>query len=146
MISFKQFLTEIFNGSNIEVWKTIYPSDPILVEFSIRGEKFTVAIIKRIAGNIHGDQNLTYTIAFDRDGRLNLVGNYDTKTAIRVYSTVIDIIKTKLKPIMNTGDEIDFQSFDSRTNKVYERFSKIAAREMNGTYKKNGNTFRITKL
>lgn len=145
MISFKQYLAEIFNGTNIEPWKVIHPSDPILVEFFIKGEKFTVAINRRIVGSIHGDQNLTYTIAFDRDGRLDLVGNYDTKTAIRVYSTVIDIIKSKLKPLMNTGDEIDFQAFDARTNKVYERFAKMAAKEVNGTYRKNGNSFRIIK-
>src|SRR5690606_36998678 len=108
--------------------------DPLLASFEVKDyENYFVAINQRTnPGNV-----IEYNVAFsrgvsgaNRDRAMGIAGEFDTKIALRVYNTVIDILRTKLKPYMNTGDSIVFESYDPRTAKLYSKFSQMIAKEI----------------
>lgn len=149
MINFKTFITELFQGSNIFKWTLENARDPLLASFEVKDyENYFVAINQRTnPGNV-----IEYNVAFsrgvagaNRDRAMGISGEFDTKTALRVYNTVIDILRTKLKPYMNTGDSIVFESYDPRTAKLYSKFSQMIAKEIGGKVARSGNTFTVYK-
>lgn len=145
LIRFKDFLTELFEGSKIAKWKVVNPHDPFLASFSIGNVDYLISINQ----TTYGSKNPTYySISFGRDNVpasevLKLAGNYNLKDTLLIYNTIIDVVRTKLKPLLKTGDEIHFEAADFKMLAVYNRFSKMIAKEISGNNIRIG---RIVKL
>lgn len=146
MITFKQYLQEIFEGNSIYRWSIHNNDDPLICEFfTDKGEKIWVTIYKRNGSN----KTTMYDISFGRMGgasmtdTMDLTGTNDTKSAIKVYNTVIDIIKTKLAPHVKSGDQISYEAYNARTIPVYTKFAKMIVKQTGGKLYHGNGTFRI---
>ena len=84
LIRYKDFLTELFEGSKIAKWKVVNLHDPFLASFSIGNADYLISINQ----TTHGSKNSTYySISFGRDNVpasevLKLAGKYNLKGAV----------------------------------------------------------------
>lgn len=144
IISFKQFLSEIFDGSNIAKWTVINQVDPLLVSFKVKDNDYMAAINR----SAYWDHNV-YNITFGRDKvaageTMRLISQYQISDALKVYNTIINVMRIKVSPYLKERDEITFESYDPRTIPLYTKFAKMIAKEFNGKYTRNGSSFRVT--
>lgn len=148
MISFKQFLAEIFDGTDIFSWKEEKGEQFSLYEFN----DFTVGIQRNKHKNSSGKIINSFTLAFQDNTiegfwKMHPTKKHDLSTSLKVYNTIIDIIRVKVKPILNKGDYIFFEAINARTTNIYDRFAKMIAKEINGKYTRHDHrTFKIEKL
>lgn len=149
MITFKNFIIEVFAGNNAYDWEVVSPSDPMLITFEIGNEEnyFVAVNQRRNPGNV-----IEYNVAFskgssgrDRDRAMGLSGEFSTKIALKIYNTVINILRARLKPMLKSGDSIVFESYDLRTKKLYHKFAMMIAKEINGSVATSGGTFTVYK-
>lgn len=143
MITFKQFLSEIFDVRDIYPYKVhIEDESWIRVKFN----DYTVDIDVDDMKN-HMGLKVRYTVAFFIPG----VGMMPTRNqslgdALKVYNTIGDIIKKVIAPRMKTKDLIQFEAVVSKTRGIYEKLGKMIAKEINGTYVRiDSSTFRVIK-
>lgn len=149
MIGFKDFLIEIFNGTDIYSWKEEKGEQFSLYKF----DDFTVGIERSTLKDNNGKSINKFTLAFQDNtiesgmGKMHPTKKHDLTGALKVYNTIIDIIRAKIKPILNKGDYIFFESINARTTNVYDRFAKMITKEINGKYTRfDHRTFKIEKL
>lgn len=139
MISFKQYLSEIFKDpTNVFKFK---PSSYDIYEFDIDPKTSIGVNIDRWKTTNNGNNVWAYEVEFqsNRSG-YNLSKIHDVKTAIKVYNTVIEIIKSHLKKHpMNKGDMIRFSNSD-KTQWVYDKLAAMAAKQLNATVEKTLET------
>lgn len=128
MISFKQFLAEAFDSSY--PYKQLSPDKYIFndIEVNIQSSprQHSNNKIYHIVFNIHSDQSLK---------RFALTNYRTTTEALKTYSTVIHIVDKHMSKVnLSSGDMIEFMSVDTRTNKIYERYTKHLARKYDMEY------------
>ena len=145
MINFQQFLIEIFGSSNIYPWKSIYYNQ---YRFVTENSDVFVVELKSYTSN----SKTTWSVSFsnesisDWNGRMYPASKYSVSTALKIYNTIADIIKTKIKPYLISGDSIYFEAVSARTVPVYSKFASIIAREIGGTIDFSGYSWKVTKL
>lgn len=137
MISFKQFITEVFGSSSIYPWRPY--RDGYKFDTPFNGSYF--------AQIEYFPKSRSYEISFGLISELikgyppevtmSLTKNNNLRDTIKIYNTVIDIIRKEVKPRLKSGDSIWFMPADVRTLNVYKKFAKMAAKEIDGIVKIN---------
>lgn len=146
MITFKQFLEEVFDGRDIYPWKVLNGRFGTFVEAKFN--KSFLVLVDKIGT---GTDMVQYGVSFADESihslpyQLKPTGIRSPQEAIKIYNTIGDILKTKVMPIMKSGDVIYFDKVSSRTSKIYERLAKTIAKEINGTYQIHSSRYMIIK-
>lgn len=145
MISFKDFLIEVFGSSKIFPWTTINNMDPMIAGFKHGNQRYLVTVHQ----NRFSDHT-SYSVSFgldEHDDPFRILSSNNTSDTLKIYNTVIDILRVKIKPHIKSGDDIQFESTDVRTRFIYDKLGKMAAKEIDGKYEKgwSGLNFRIIK-
>lgn len=141
MITFKQFIAEIFNGKGSKVTKHRPYDDEIATSFKIGKHKYYMNFEPTGFGN---SGQTEWDIAFEsEDHQYDLHGEMTTGQALQVYNTVIAAMKKFLKPKLKQGDYIRFHAVEERTKRVYHKFAVMAAKEVNGTVTVEDDLFLI---
>lgn len=131
MIRFKEFLSEIFGGSNVYKWTREAEN-----EYEFVTDKKEVFIVNIEYSNRARTYLIQFGISDYDDISLSLTKSNNLSGALKVYNTVIDIIKKEIKPHLKSGDIIEFSPANIRTTNVYDKFSKMIAKEIGGTAQK----------
>lgn len=146
MITFKQFLSEVLQGKDIFPWRETklfgvfaearFDSFVVLVEKL--DERYTDYSSYRVS---FADESIS---SFSR--QVLPTGTRTPREAIKIYNTIGDIIRSKVVPYLKSNDVIYFEAASSRTFRIYEGAAKKLAKEINGNYKRVGDTvFKVIK-
>lgn len=136
MITFKQYLTELFdNPYEITVVKSgIWSQSYSFTTHT--GVKYFIYFEKEEAGGVTTwDVGFTSAEISPKTGRIvgsSLRGNGNPTEAARVYATVIKGIEMGIRKInFHSGMNLRFMPADLRTAKLYDKFANHIARKYN---------------
>lgn len=142
MITFKEFLSELFDGKDMFPYGvTSNSSDRVRANF---GDYRIKVDIDSFNYNGLGSR---FDVSFAKIGS-GVMPSRDQSLgdALKVYNTIGDIIERLVIPKMKSKDFIQFESVVSQTKGIYERLAKKIAKEINGTYARvDSSTFRVIK-
>jgi len=148
MISFKQYITELFEKPY--PWKKKKEDDVEAVYQSATSSKDIIKVVFS-KGWLRGIDNVLFSVA----GTTDTTGGGD---AFKIMSTVLDIIKDYIKnndpegiKFMANKDELfgqdskEIQSREKLYNKMIERFAKKAGYKVDADKHKYGTQYKLTK-
>lgn len=149
MISFKQYITELFDKPY--PWKKKKEDDVEAVYQSATSSKDIIKVVFS-KGWLRGIDNVLFSVA----GTTDTTGGGD---AFKIMSTVLDIIKDYIKnndpegiKFMANKDELfgqdskEIQSREKLYNKMIERFAKKAGYKVDADKHKYGTQYKLTKI
>jgi len=149
MISFKQYITELFEKPY--PWKKKKEDDVEAVYQSATSSKDIIKVVFS-KGWLRGIDNVLFSVA----GTTDTTGGGD---AFKIMSTVLDIIKDYVKnndpegiKFMANKDELfgqdskEIQSREKLYNKMIERFAKKAGYKVDADKHKYGTQYKLTKI
>lgn len=135
LIRFRAFIHDKFGGSSkIYHWnQTVFGEQFQKFDFQTEGKykyRYEIGITKSQTFD-----HMIYVVSFANadTGGTYLLRTFDVSTTLKIYNTIVDVIRYKIKPLLASGDRILFEPADFRTAKLYERLGQMIAKEVGGT-------------
>lgn len=139
MISFKQYIVEVLSGSNH------HPYTLNLHKKGARGEVWQYTFndsLKVDISYLMSNRSWDISLMHDNFGA-NLVKSKDS--GLKSYNTLIAIVREVISPRIKAGDKIAFAAAVPRTQRLYQKFAEMIAKEIDGDIKVTNNIFVVTK-
>ena len=139
MISFKQFLSEVFDNP----FKWNKSTDKHGTSYSF-GDGYNL----KIDTHRFADNTKTSVARFDFNGTYypRYSGKHDKVEPFRVYATVKDVAKDFVKNDMQKGSHLIFTAVDDKTVPIYNAIGKRIAAETGADFQRMGHSnFKLKK-